>query len=108
MGKLPDHRVYYDWRDPLAINDWMEDYEVLDNAYDTKRDGIGYMDLRKRQNKSWAMELVRDGVKMAHKSEYVDAIKKYNAALEIDYECVDAFVCRGTAYGFSSNKVWLI
>ncbi|KAJ3091590.1 hypothetical protein HK102_014139 [Quaeritorhiza haematococci] len=40
---------------------------------------------------------VLEGIELAKLNELDQAIRKYNAALEIDKECVDAYVARGAA-----------
>lgn len=68
---------------------------------------VDYLSLRKQQNKDFAMKQYDyiyfwtvDGISLARKNELHAAIKKYDNAIEMDKECVEAFVARGAAYCF--------
>lgn len=57
-----------------------------------------YLDLRKKQNKQWAYQQAVEGIAFAKGSESEKAMKKYNSALELDSDCVEALVGRGCLY----------
>lgn len=59
------------------------------------RPTIDYMHLRKIQNRDWALHHVAEGIEYAEKNETSEAVKKYQAALELDPDCVEALVARG-------------
>ncbi|CAF0960137.1 unnamed protein product [Brachionus calyciflorus] len=56
-------------------------------------------ELLKRQNKNLALEHVQKGVTRFKEGKSEDAILNYHKALQIDEECVEAFVARGALYG---------
>lgn len=57
-----------------------------------------YVNLRAVQNKEWAIDSVSRGGELARNSKLDDAIRYYTQALEIEPQCVDAYVGRGAAY----------
>lgn len=66
-----------------------------------RRPAIDYLLLRQIQNRDWALHHVAEGIDHAQKDEFGEAMKKYQAALELDPECVEALVARGAAYVYS-------
>ncbi|KAJ3324096.1 Tetratricopeptide repeat protein 14 [Boothiomyces sp. JEL0866] len=57
-----------------------------------------YLDLRNQQNKNWAYQQTIEGIALFKNNEINSAKKKYNAAIELDGECVEAVVARGCCY----------
>lgn len=57
-----------------------------------------YLCLRAVQNKDWAIKSVSRGAELARNSKLDDAIRCYTHALEVEPQCVDAYVARGAAY----------
>jgi tetratricopeptide (TPR) repeat protein len=64
------------------------------SLFETK-DSCNYLDLRKKQNESSAFRITVSGIELARKKEFKEALKQYDKALEIDKECVEAYVARG-------------
>jgi tetratricopeptide (TPR) repeat protein len=64
---------------------------------------IDYLILRNKQNMEWAFQRTAEGIELARKERYVEAIKKYEMALELDARCIDAYVARGAAYANQSK-----
>jgi tetratricopeptide (TPR) repeat protein len=60
---------------------------------------IDYLELRKTQNKAWALQQAREGILLAKSNDLQGAKKKYDVAIELDDNCVEAYVGRGCAYG---------
>jgi tetratricopeptide (TPR) repeat protein len=58
---------------------------------------IDYLELRAEQNKHWAFQQTVKGIELARKNDLNGAIEKYDSAIEIDSNCVEAYVARGAA-----------
>lgn len=56
-----------------------------------------YLDLRSIQDKDWAIFLVSQGIELANSNDYDKAIKKYEAALDLDNVCISAWIAKGIA-----------
>jgi tetratricopeptide (TPR) repeat protein len=69
----------------------------------TREVSVDYLYLRNKQNKEWAYQRTAEGIELARAERYGDAIKKYDAALELDARCIDAYVARGAAYANQSK-----
>ena len=59
---------------------------------------IDYLELRNIQNRDWAIYLVSQGVDFANSNDYEKAFSKYKTALDLDNECVSAWIAQGIAY----------
>jgi tetratricopeptide (TPR) repeat protein len=64
---------------------------VCNNSFD-------YQALREQQNKSHAFKLAFEGIELLKEKESAKAMKKFASALELDPDCVEAFVGRGCLY----------
>jgi hypothetical protein len=61
----------------------------------SKEEGLpDYLQLRKRQNNRWALTMVDQGLSLEAESEFQAAIKKYNAAMDMDEECNEAYAAK--------------
>ncbi|ORX82280.1 hypothetical protein BCR32DRAFT_292779 [Anaeromyces robustus] len=106
---------YYNENNPFALDEWMSHWGIDTHKYfsslwiktndnDTHENSNNeeknwdYMDMRKKQNSDWAHEIIYKGVTLAKSNEYEKAIKVYNHAIDIDPNCVDAYVAKGAAY----------
>ncbi|KAJ3387883.1 hypothetical protein HDU84_000419 [Entophlyctis sp. JEL0112] len=65
---------------------------LLDGSSETFRS------LSKRQNATWATKMVVEGINFAQQKQFANAIAKYTHAIEVNPNCVDAFVARGAAF----------
>lgn len=72
--------------------------EKLLSKYIPIPSGNVHIELRKFQNKGWALDIVASGVQLAKKGKLDEAISAYSKALEVDLECVEGLVARGAAY----------
>ncbi|KAJ3294639.1 Tetratricopeptide repeat protein 14 [Blyttiomyces sp. JEL0837] len=111
-GRLSGHKesnsLAFDRLNLFALDDFVHDIGIetnlsfrVDIREINRRYEIGnedYLTLRRRQNAEWARKIVLEGVTLAQNRQFEDAIKKYNAALDVDSACVDAMVARGAAY----------
>ena len=75
----------------------MNHYELLDTEFEPNKTLVDYKLLRLEQNKDHAYSLTAQGVTLARNNELLEAIKKYDLALEIDNNCVQGLVARGAA-----------
>jgi len=105
---------YYNENNPFALDEWTMHWGIdtqkcfssiliTQNIYTPENENNeernwDYMDMRKKQNSDWAHEMTYKGVTLAKSNEYEKAIKVYNHAIEIDPNCVDAYVAKGAAY----------
>ncbi|KAJ8327949.1 hypothetical protein QVD99_006318 [Batrachochytrium dendrobatidis] len=88
---------------PNTVNLFVQEYGIVDwqsLLYQRQREsvddkGIDYLSLRDLQNKDWAISCANDGIAAARKGNDSSAMRKYNAALDMDPKCVDALVARG-------------
>lgn len=62
------------------------------------RNNQSYYELRKTQNKSWAFDQAREGIELARDNQHEKAMKKYDSALELDPNCIEALIARGCLY----------
>lgn len=60
---------------------------------------VDYLELRKTQNSAWALQQAREGILLAKSNDLQGARQKYDVAIELDDNCVEAYVGRGCAYG---------
>jgi len=103
---------YYNENNPFALDEWtsnwgIDTYKCFSSLWIKTNDTLknskneeekwDYMDMRKRQNSDWAHEIIYKGVSLAKSNEYEKAIKVYNHAIDIDPNCVDAYVAKGAA-----------
>ncbi|KAH6572161.1 hypothetical protein BASA61_004048 [Batrachochytrium salamandrivorans] len=87
--KLVDLFVNY-----FGIQDW-QSMVLRRNRGPTANNGVDYQSLQRRQNIDWAITCLHEGTIALHKGDNSTAMKKYNAALDMDPQCVDALVARG-------------
>ncbi|KAI8929248.1 hypothetical protein BC831DRAFT_444514 [Entophlyctis helioformis] len=86
---------------PSLVESFIRDFGITpwrSTVMDRTRSGsVNYLTLRLEQNKEWALNLVDEGTAHAQLGKDDDAIRKYNAALDIDPDCIEALVARGAA-----------
>ncbi|TPX33032.1 hypothetical protein SmJEL517_g04022 [Synchytrium microbalum] len=95
-----------DRRNPAMLELWTQDSGIDDDSVlvpyvkdSTEIIGnVNYISLRGIQNRQWAQETVKMGVNFARESDYKNAMKAYDRALEIDSECTEALVARGAGF----------
>ena len=84
-----------------VVGQLCQKYGLDQNAFfnDKEQPITDYMELRKTQNKAWAMQQAREGILLAKSNDIQSAKQKYDIAIELDDNCVEAYVGRGCAYG---------
>ncbi|KAJ3231992.1 Tetratricopeptide repeat protein 14 [Chytriomyces hyalinus] len=84
------------------IDTWLSETGIDGNASLFKPlisgKGETYSSLGRRQNAAWARTIVVEGISLSQDKKLSEAISKYTKAIEIDPECVDAYVARGAAH----------
>ncbi|TPX73888.1 hypothetical protein CcCBS67573_g04834 [Chytriomyces confervae] len=84
------------------IDTWLAETGIDGNASLLKPlingKGETYNSLGRRQNAAWARTIVVEGISLSQDKKLPEAISKYTKAIEIDPECVDAYVARGAAH----------
>lgn len=57
-----------------------------------------YVELRNEQNQKYSQEIVRQGLNDARVGKHSEAIKKFDSAIEMDAENVEALISRGISF----------
>ncbi|KAJ3030057.1 Tetratricopeptide repeat protein 14, partial [Rhizophlyctis rosea] len=99
----------YDIHNLFTVEQFMEDLGIVgtrtlvfDGEELVKRvngtEQIDYLTLRRRQNQAHARGHVEVGIKLFQADDLKRAMNKYAQALDLDPECVDAFIARGCLF----------
>jgi tetratricopeptide (TPR) repeat protein len=93
--------ITFSRRNPRIIGQLCVKYGLEQSVWFNKREkvDIDYLELRKTQNQSWALQQAREGILLAKSNDLQGAKQKYDVAIELDDNCVEAYVGRGCAYG---------
>ena len=97
--RRPETSFKCNLKNPLLPQHFAESYSInlTEQLFPAKITNIDYLELRQLQNKDHAYSLTVQGVALARKDQFKDAIKKYDTAIDIDNNCVEAYVARGAA-----------
>ncbi|KAI9199845.1 uncharacterized protein BJ171DRAFT_199170 [Polychytrium aggregatum] len=96
---LSSHPDRYDSRNIFGLDQWQSDLGIeethgllLDIC--SQKYSEDYHSLRRRQNADWACQVVDEGRQLLS-TDWKQALSKFEHALEIDQDCVEALVARG-------------
>jgi hypothetical protein len=82
------------------FNNFVEEHG-LSSAYFTLKvkpteNNINYLSIRKEQDRDFAYSLTESGIEFVLQKETKAALHKFMQAIDLDKECIEAFIGRGT------------
>lgn len=92
LHKANDHKKL-----KMIIDCWNVKEHSRFNESSNAIEKCNFVELRTAQNKKYSMEILKQGLLEARIGKHVEALKKYDSALEMDASNVDARVARGVS-----------
>ena len=94
----PSHHNLY------LYSNFLEDYCIPETSIGEKiHIDKNYLELRSIQNKDWAYHLISEGLEYSRAKDYKRAIIKYEGALSMDDDNIEALMARGIALANSKK-----